>query len=471
MSEYKPEDTILKGSWQGSPIKTQIDCNFAVPPTLFGVYSWGATYAFNYINNETNVNYYPLEFTLQTFDMATIAPPVVKPYPDSDITTYQTNGSMFLNANVTASYLTEKPEDWPAYNPYPWMGPKWYLCISQPNAYSSIQQAINTPGMNGAWISITLTFNTTNTDPNIQGFPCLEAFPTPYLIPSYNTKIPSAIVSIPYETVLVPQNKQQLTATKASLDYTLDTSQLPAEFTAVYNSDGTHGISIKGKSSQKGSVNLTMALVNDKKTPASILTYTLEVQDASKATDNNSSNVNGLSSISISSEDQFWYQGYSFGYACEVSYEGSGTLSYSATGLPEGVTINSQTGLITGTPTSGSSASITVTVTDGSVSASTTFSLTQDLKISISGVPLQATVGTPYQFVPIIKYALPTYNFTDVTLATGNLPDGCQLDPARGIVYGTPTKEGNYTFTLKITDGVHSNNTQFTIEVQKSSNT
>ena len=182
-------------------------------------------------------------------------------------------------------------------------------------------------------------------------------------------------------------------------------------------------------------------------------------------------NVNGLSSISISSADQSWYQGYSFGYACEVDYEGSGTLSYSATGLPEGVTINSQTGLITGTPTSESSASITVTVTDGSVSASTTFSLTQDLKISISGVPLQATVGTPYQFVPIIKYALPTYNFTDVTLATGSLPDGCQLNPARGIVYGTPTTAGTYTFTLKITDGVHTNNTQFTIEVQKSSNT
>jgi hypothetical protein len=41
------------------------------------------------------------------------------------------------------------------------------------------------------------------------------------------------------------------------------------------------------------------------------------------------------------------------------------TLTYSATGLPTGMTIGSATGLISGTPTASGSSSVTVTVTDG----------------------------------------------------------------------------------------------------------
>ncbi|BCL82212.1 ricin-type beta-trefoil lectin domain protein [Ktedonobacteria bacterium brp13] len=50
------------------------------------------------------------------------------------------------------------------------------------------------------------------------------------------------------------------------------------------------------------------------------------------------------------------------------------TLSYSATGLPAGLSINASTGLISGTPTTVGSSSVTVTVKDSSgVSATTTF--------------------------------------------------------------------------------------------------
>ena len=40
------------------------------------------------------------------------------------------------------------------------------------------------------------------------------------------------------------------------------------------------------------------------------------------------------------------------------------TLTYSATGLPAGLAINSSTGLISGTPTTATTASVTVTATD-----------------------------------------------------------------------------------------------------------
>ncbi|MBF9069047.1 putative Ig domain-containing protein [Streptacidiphilus sp. NEAU-YB345] len=53
------------------------------------------------------------------------------------------------------------------------------------------------------------------------------------------------------------------------------------------------------------------------------------------------------------------------------------TLSYSATGLPAGVTVNSSTGLITGSPTTAATSSVTVTVKDSTgASGSTTFNWT-----------------------------------------------------------------------------------------------
>src|SRR6202034_1256341 len=53
------------------------------------------------------------------------------------------------------------------------------------------------------------------------------------------------------------------------------------------------------------------------------------------------------------------------------------TLTYSATGLPAGLSINSATGLITGTPTATVTANTTVTVKDGTgASGSATFTWT-----------------------------------------------------------------------------------------------
>ena len=72
-------------------------------------------------------------------------------------------------------------------------------------------------------------------------------------------------------------------------------------------------------------------------------------------------------------------------YSQEIltSYNGTGTKTYSATGLPSGLSINASSGMITGTPTAaadtGSPYSVTIKVSDGTISDSKTFSMTVDV--------------------------------------------------------------------------------------------
>ena len=141
-------------------------------------------------------------------------------------------------------------------------------------------------------------------------------------------------------------------------------------------------------------------------------------------------------------------------YLVDLTVEG-GTSPYTfavAGGvLPTGLTINTGTGTISGTPTVAANFTFDISVTDSSG-----FILTESFSIRISNLSLiggtlpSLTVGEPNTLFldGLVSGGSGVYNWT---LESGNLPNGMTLNPA-GILTGTPSQSGYFTFALKVTD-------------------
>jgi uncharacterized protein (TIGR03437 family) len=121
--------------------------------------------------------------------------------------------------------------------------------------------------------------------------------------------------------------------------------------------------------------------------------------------------------------------------------------TFSATGLPPGVTLNSIS--IAGTPAAPGIYSVGVTVTDTTNSTATT-----TIGFSVFGiVPVSlppAVTSSPYSFYFTTAGGTPPYTWT---LAGGSLPDGIGLG-SQGAISGTPTTPGSWTFSARAADAV-----------------
>jgi hypothetical protein len=125
------------------------------------------------------------------------------------------------------------------------------------------------------------------------------------------------------------------------------------------------------------------------------------------------------------------------------------TWSLNSGSLPSGLSISGQ--VITGTPTGTGTSSFVLKVTDAAAAtqtASLSITIASALAVSTSSLP-SGTAGTAYSTTLAAANGVTPYTWQ---LASGALPSGLSLDPATGILSGTPTTQGTYPVSFTVTD-------------------
>ncbi|QJD77251.1 putative Ig domain-containing protein [Spirosoma rhododendri] len=139
-----------------------------------------------------------------------------------------------------------------------------------------------------------------------------------------------------------------------------------------------------------------------------------------------------------------------------------GPLTYSASPLPAGITINPQTGVISGTAstTVGSPFTVTVTATDpqsASVSASFVLNVVNPVAPNQAPVLTGTPITSPQTATVGAAFSTPTaYAFNDpdggpLTYSASPLPAGITINPQTGVISGTASTTVGAPFTVTVT--------------------
>jgi prepilin-type N-terminal cleavage/methylation domain-containing protein len=131
---------------------------------------------------------------------------------------------------------------------------------------------------------------------------------------------------------------------------------------------------------------------------------------------------------------------------------GTGALTWTATGLPGGLTLNPATGVISGQPTSAGTSTVTVTATDGAGVAAPGQTFTW-VVVAAPAITPPGNQLSDLTFPDTLTLAR-TGGTGPFTWSATGLPAGLVLDPLTGIVAGTPLTAGTSSTQLTLTDAL-----------------
>ncbi|MGC5013811.1 beta strand repeat-containing protein, partial [Streptosporangium sp. DT93] len=133
--------------------------------------------------------------------------------------------------------------------------------------------------------------------------------------------------------------------------------------------------------------------------------------------------------------------------------------SVSAGALPPGLTLNTSNGVLSGTPTLGGSYSFTARVTDAS-----TVSATRAVTLVITPAPVltfpappNGEVSIPYSVALTVTGGTAPYVWS---ITAGALPPGLSLNTSNGVLSGTPTLGGVFSFSVRVVDAFNQSSTR-----------
>jgi fibronectin type 3 domain-containing protein len=131
------------------------------------------------------------------------------------------------------------------------------------------------------------------------------------------------------------------------------------------------------------------------------------------------------------------------------------TWSISSGSLPTGLSLNAGTGGISGTTANSGTFSFTVQAADTSNPAQTA---TKALSIAVSSAPTltittttmpDGTTGASYSGTLTASGGMAPYTWS---ISSGSLPAGLSLTGSAGVISGTPSTTGTFSFTARVTD-------------------
>ncbi|HVM50113.1 MAG TPA: SdrD B-like domain-containing protein [Candidatus Acidoferrum sp.] len=129
------------------------------------------------------------------------------------------------------------------------------------------------------------------------------------------------------------------------------------------------------------------------------------------------------------------------------------TYSIIGGGLPAGLSLNPTNGVISGTPTAVGPTNFVAQVTDASGRTATTVAnncgITISPAVSLACAGGTGEVGVPYSSSLAVTGGCTPYTFT---ILSGALPGGLMLNTNTGVISGTPTNAGTFSFVAQVTD-------------------
>jgi PKD repeat protein len=133
-------------------------------------------------------------------------------------------------------------------------------------------------------------------------------------------------------------------------------------------------------------------------------------------------------------------------------------LTYSASGLPPGLTVNSSSGVIAGTPNTAGTFSVTATVSDSASSASRTFSWTvtttpTNQPPTLAQPANQSTVRNQPASLQLVGS---DPEGAALTYSAAGLPPGLTVNSSSGVIAGTPNTAGTFSVTATVSDSASS---------------
>lgn len=148
--------------------------------------------------------------------------------------------------------------------------------------------------------------------------------------------------------------------------------------------------------------------------------------------------------------------GEAFSYALTAT--GTGPLTLAVTGLPSWASFEPTTGLVTGTPSTPGLVSVTVQVSSPyGTDAKTLVVTVRALPVITSALSASAVVGQPF------SYTVTATGTTPITFAATGLPAWASLDPATGVLSGTPDADAVVAVGLTATNAAGADSKTLTL--------